>query len=97
MKPSNPNANACPGCGGPSVQRSCRTVTPIFRTLYFACKNVECGCTFAAALEFTHIISPSAIENPKVILPYRPSLRTRPGRPPPVASNDDQQSSAVAH
>lgn len=97
MKPSNPNPNPCPGCGGPSVQRSCRTVTPIFRNLYFACKNIECGCTFAGALEITHVISPSAIENPRVPLPYRPSLRARPGLAPPRPDNDEHLPSAVAH
>ncbi|NBW10471.1 MAG: hypothetical protein EBR82_20825, partial [Caulobacteraceae bacterium] len=56
MKASNPNPNPCPGCGGPSIQRSCRTVTPIVRTLYFQCKDVRCGCGFSAQLEVTHVI-----------------------------------------
>ncbi|WP_292065962.1 ogr/Delta-like zinc finger family protein [Brevundimonas sp. UBA7664] len=97
MKPSNPNTNPCPCCGGPSVQRSCRTVTPIFRTLYFACKNEFCGCTFAAALEVTHIVSLSAIENPRYALPYRPVQRRRPGTEPVPANDPQPLEAAAAH
>lgn len=97
MKPQNPNTNACPGCGGPSIQRSCRTVTPIFRTLYFSCKDPLCGCTFAAALEVTHIISPSAVENPRIPLPYRPVLRHRPGTKPLPANDHTEAAAAAVH
>lgn len=82
MKPQNPLATPCPGCGGPSQVRSSRSVTPIFRTVYLVCKDIECGCTFAAGLEVTHVISPSSRETPRVRLPYRPSLRTQPGAVP---------------
>lgn len=88
MKPSNPLANPCPGCGGPSQVRSSRSVTPIFRTVYLQCKDIECGCSFVGALEITHVISPSSRETPKIPLPYRPTLRNQPsGVPGQVAAD----------
>lgn len=63
-------------------------VTRTFRVLYFQCKNVRCGASFAGSLELTHFISPSALDNPIVALPFRPTLRRRPGELPVANDND---------
>lgn len=82
MKTANPLANPCPGCGGPTKVRSSRAVTPIFRTVYLVCNDIECGCTFAGGLEITHVISPSSRPAPKIRLPFRPNLPGQPAHVP---------------
>jgi hypothetical protein len=104
MKTANPLANPCPGCGGPSQVRSSRPVTSTFRTVYLVCRDMMCGCSFAGALEITHVISPSSVETPKVALPYRPALRGQPGKVPvevgaailAATANDGQNTSAAS-
>jgi len=52
------------------------------------CLNVECGATYGAALDITHIISPSAVPNASVQLRQAPPRRRGDNDDAPVAAND---------
>lgn len=75
-------AHLCPHCGEPARIRSSRTVTPLYRQLNLQCSNVDCGHTYAAALEILYSIVPSAHPNPDIV------LRRAPQRSAPIAAND---------
>ncbi len=102
MKPQN----LCPHCNHPSWLKSSRQVTPTYRTIYFQCRNVECGHTYAAELVITHTLSPSATPNPQIKLPIGALGRRGPipatlpvpaNDPAPlVAANDVAQPAAQA-
>lgn len=73
----------CPHCGSRAPVRSSREVSPTYRHLNLQCANIECGHTFAAALEILYTIAPSATPNPEV------NLRMAPPRQRPIPANDD--------
>lgn len=66
----------CPHCGHETFRRSSRLITPIYREIFFACRNIACGHTFKGSLGYLYGISPSAIPNPALDLPLRPYERS---------------------
>ncbi|WP_299307830.1 ogr/Delta-like zinc finger family protein [uncultured Croceicoccus sp.] len=89
---------ACPHCSSRATVRTSRAVTPLYRQLNIACRNAECGHTFAADMTITHTISPSAIPDPEIHLRTstfaRRAVNDNPaGREVPVAApaNDDDR------
>ncbi len=75
----------CPHCGQKARTRSSRAVGPTYKQLNMQCSNLECGHTFAAALEILYTIAPSARPNPEI------NLRMAPPRSKalPTPANDD--------
>lgn len=73
----------CPHCREKASVRTSRAVSPTYKHLNFQCSNLECGHTFAAALEVLYTIAPSATPNPEI------NLRTAPPRQRLAAANDD--------
>lgn len=76
--------------------RSSRRITATFSTVYYRCNDDECGATYAAGLEITHMISPSGKPDPAVKIPLRPTMRRSSGPPPPPANDDLDESAAAA-
>jgi len=54
----------CDRCKSKARIETTREITPGFRRLYCACRNVECGHTFVMDLTFSHTLSPSALDLP---------------------------------
>lgn len=69
----------CPHCDSHATSRTSKTVTDLYRELYYICTNVECGHTWKASLSFLHTISASACP--------KPGLELR-RAPVPVPAND---------
>lgn len=73
----------CPHCGAWATVRSSEELSRTLRQLYFQCKDIECGHTWAASLEANRTISPSGKPDPEIAaqLTYtpKPSPMTRPG------------------
>lgn len=65
----------CPHCDCVGLRRSSRAVTPQHRQIYYQCSNVLCGHTWLATLSYEYGIVPSAIPDPRVVLPLRPMPR----------------------
>ncbi|MHA3059665.1 ogr/Delta-like zinc finger family protein [Acinetobacter sp. ANC 3791] len=61
--------NHCPFCGDKVIIRSTTTESPLLKTLYGQCQNLDCGWTGKAHMEWAATISPSAIENKSIHLP----------------------------
>lgn len=55
---------ACPHCESVARSRTCKTVTALYRELYYICTNYLCGHTWKAELNFVHTISESACPKP---------------------------------
>lgn len=64
---------ACPHCGGATRIGNSKTHDRMYRQIYYACLDVECGHTFSADLVITHTISPSACPDPDVKLRVVPT------------------------
>ncbi len=75
----------CPHCREKARTRSSRAVSPTYKHLNFQCSNIECGHTFAGALEILYTIAPSAIPDPEIHLRMAPPRR----QGLPVPANDD--------
>jgi hypothetical protein len=73
--------------------RTSRNITPMFREVYFTCREVFCGASFKASLNIDAEISPSAAPNPKVDLPRVPVIWRR--DKPPAPANDDAEDVAA--
>jgi len=107
MSQTNPHqariGMSCPHCRGPARIRSSRPVTLTYRQLNCACLDVQCGFTFGADIEITHMISPSARPNPDVQLRAVPRRTRRPANDdhargpevPPHANDDDRLGEAI--
>lgn len=65
----------CPHCCEQSLCRNSETLSPLLKELYFACQNLECGHVFVARLETCRTLSPSAIPNPEIVLPFSTRVR----------------------
>lgn len=63
----------CPVCGSEGGIRRHEKVTPLVSTLWVHCLNTDCGMTWRSAIEFVHVISPSAIVRPDIDLPQAPA------------------------
>lgn len=84
---AKPRGIACPHCGGATVVRYSRSMTPLVRQMQLQCINTECGATFGADLSITHQISPSAIPNPAIMLRKVPPRRVANDDFPPAAND----------
>lgn len=67
----------CPHCEGTLVIRSSKQQHPIFKVLYFQCRNVHCGFTCQAHLEIMYQISPPALLNPDIKLPSAKMIKPK--------------------
>lgn len=65
--------NVCPICHHKVRVRNSVGDHPLMRTVYIECLSLVCSATFRASLEITHLMSPSAIENPSINLPLADS------------------------
>lgn len=65
----------CPHCRHVAVARSSNVLTSTSRDLFYQCTNVDCGHTFRAVLEVNCTISPSAMPDPRVIIPLSKHVR----------------------
>ncbi|EPR43125.1 transcriptional activator Ogr/delta [Desulfovibrio sp. X2] len=63
----------CDRCKSKAIITTTRELTPQFRKLYCACTNPECGHTFVVNVEFSHTLSPSALDLPDTV---RQALRS---------------------
>lgn len=61
----------CPHCGGPAKLRSSNAITPLYRVLYFQCRDMSCGHTYRAELAILETLVPSARPNPAIKLPIK--------------------------
>ncbi len=77
----------CPHCKAKAATRSSREITPIYREVYLACSNVLCGHTYKASIAVVSTISPSAIPDPAIAIPFAEITRARGLLG--VAANDD--------
>ena len=59
----------CPHCKDMAYTRSSLQLTGTSRETIFACRNPECGHTFTAVTEINRTLSPSAMPDPRVVLP----------------------------
>jgi hypothetical protein len=57
----------CNRCGSPAVIDSSKEISDVAKHLYCMCKNVECGHTFVVIMEFSHTLSPSALDLPEEV------------------------------
>lgn len=67
----------CPHCKTKSQVRTSKDVSVLMRELIYACLNHECGHTFAAFLEVSRTLSPSAMPDPSVYLPMSEHVRRK--------------------
>lgn len=95
----------CPHCSAPARIRTSRAVTPLYRQMNLQCTNVDCGHTYAAALEILYSIVPSAHPNPEITLGRAPARRKLvaandgarvPEVTPPASNDDDTIAEAVS-
>lgn len=77
----------CPHCRHVVRVRNSVEIHELLRAMYLQCTNVNCGATFRAQLEFTHIMSPSACANPAFELPFADCVMRRQA----IANADEKQ------
>ncbi|MDF2180972.1 ogr/Delta-like zinc finger family protein [Neptuniibacter sp. CAU 1671] len=59
----------CPHCRHAIRVRNSVEQHPLLRSMYLQCTNVNCGATYRAGMEITHLMSPAADPNPAIELP----------------------------
>lgn len=60
----------CPSCGGRAFARTIGKHTPLYREVYYHCRNPDaCGHQFVVSMEPTRSIQASRYPNPIAILP----------------------------
>lgn len=64
----------CPACGNRMRIRNSEAQTPTFKTMYAQCTNIACGATYTGSLTWDYALSPSGLDQPRVVLPIAPSL-----------------------
>lgn len=67
----------CPHCKVWAHVRSSVQITPLLREKYLVCTNAACGHAFAAATEINRTLSPSAIPDPSIQLPFSAHIQRR--------------------
>ena len=68
----------CPACGSRMRIRNSEAQTPTFKTMYAQCTNIACGATYTGSLTWDYALSPSGLDQPRVVLPISPaSLRMK--------------------
>ncbi|UZP68732.1 ogr/Delta-like zinc finger family protein [Desulfovibrio mangrovi] len=55
----------CNRCGSAAAIDSSKEISDVVKHLYCMCRNVECGHTFVVSMEFSHTLSPSALDLPE--------------------------------
>ena len=64
----------CPTCGDRMRIRNSEAQTPTFKTMYAQCTNIACGATYTGSLTWDYALSPSGLDQPRVVLPIAPAL-----------------------
>lgn len=64
----------CPACGHRMRIRNSEAQTPTFKTMYAQCTNIACGATYTGSLTWDYALSPSGLDQPRVVLPIAPAL-----------------------
>lgn len=67
----------CPHCGHAARLRTSKTLTALYREIYYQCSNLFCGHSFMATHEIVRTISPSRTPNPEISLPMLPAAAAR--------------------
>jgi ribosomal protein S27AE len=67
----------CPHCGAGAKLRTSKTLTPLYREIYYHCSNLFCGHTFMATHEIVRTVAPSRMPNPDISLPMLPAAAAR--------------------
>ena len=62
----------CPACGNRMRIRNSEAQTPTFKTMYAQCTNIACGATYTGSLTWDYALSPSGLDQPRVVLPIAP-------------------------
>ena len=65
----------CPACGHRMRIRNSEAQTPTYKTMYAQCLNMACGATFTGSLSWDFALSPSGLDQPRVVLPLAPSVQ----------------------
>lgn len=60
----------CPHCKQQALIRTSAQMSPLLRELRYVCRNDECGHTFVAYAEISYTLSPSAMPDPSINLPF---------------------------
>lgn len=60
----------CPHCGETAYTRTSRMMSLVTREAYYQCSNIECGATFKSYEQIFSQISPSAMPNPEIHIPW---------------------------
>ena len=64
----------CPAGGSRMRIRNSEAQTPTFKTMYAQCTNIACGATYTGSLTWDYALSPSGLDQPRVVLPIAPAL-----------------------
>ena len=75
----------CPHCGRTARARTSRQLTDTTRETTYVCRNEYCGHVFVAVTEAVRTLSPPAIPNPAINLPFTPRKA-----PAPAPLPDDE-------
>lgn len=65
----------CPHCKDRAYARTSKYLSDLLREVRYCCRNLDCGCIFVCTLEAVRIVSPSAIPDPEIKLPFSPHMR----------------------
>jgi hypothetical protein len=69
-KPAQLPSVTCPSCGGKAFARSGGKCSPVYREVYYHCRNPDaCGHQFVVAMEAVRTVKPSRFPNPIAKLP----------------------------
>lgn len=82
----------CPHCGSVMRIYGSRLLTATYRQLHMQCTNLVCSASYRADLTLTHIISPSGVPNPKVVLATAFASRHVKATSPPAANDTGEPS-----
>ncbi|HEY5804876.1 MAG TPA: ogr/Delta-like zinc finger family protein [Lysobacter sp.] len=67
----------CPHCKHTASARTSTQLSPLYREVTYTCRNTDCGHVFVAGLEAIRTLSPSAIPDPEINLPFSRHVRQR--------------------
>lgn len=68
---------SCPHCKHAARARTSTQLSALFREVTYVCANTDCGHVFVCGLEAIRTLSPSAIPDPEVNLPFSRHVRQR--------------------
>lgn len=64
----------CPHCRANAIARTSKEMSITMREITFVCTNEKCGHVWVSTLEAARTLSPSAIPNLAVKLPFSPHI-----------------------